>query len=182
MPKIAVANLRQLIVPLLILAVVVFVDQFSKMWAVGNLIEGETHQVIGHFFQLKLVYNEGGAMGTSLGNNTFYLISGFVILIMVLYFIYTNRNLKFIARSMALIAGGAVGNLIDRIQGGRVVDFLDFDFFNINLFGYNIDRWWKFNIADAAITVGIIILMIYVIAFSQRQKSASAPDLNQVQN
>lgn len=182
MPKTAVANLRQLIVPLLILAAVVFVDQLSKMWAVGNLIEGETHQVVGNFFQLKLVYNEGGAMGTSLGNNTFYLISGFVILIMVLYFIYTNRNLKFISRSMSLIAGGAIGNLIDRIQGGRVVDFLDFDFFNLNLFGYNIDRWWKFNVADAAITVGIIILMLYVIISSPKPKNTVQSNISSFQD
>lgn len=176
MPKKVSADFQKLLIPSLILIVVAMADQLSKMWAVSGLVEGETYQVIGSFFQLKLIYNEGGAMGTNFGGPAFYLISAIAILIMVFYFIYANRSQKFIAQTMALIAGGAVGNIIDRIQSGRVVDFLDFDFFDFNMFGRTIERWWTFNIADAAITIGIIILMFFILFFSkQLQAPNSAP-------
>lgn len=175
MPKKVCADLKKLIVPLLILIVVAVVDQLTKIWAVGKLAEGKTIQVLGSFFQLKLIYNEGGAMGTNLGGPAFYLISAIAILLMVFYFIYANRSHKFIANSMALIAGGAVGNIIDRMQSGRVVDFLDCDFFDFNMFGRTYERWWTFNVADAAITVGIIILMTYILFFS-KQLQMSRPD------
>ncbi len=174
MPKKVCADIKKLIVPSLILIVVALADQLTKIWAVAELIEGETYQVIGSFFQFKLIYNEGGAMGTNFGGPAFYLISAIAILILVFYFIYANRSQKFIANSMALIAGGAVGNIIDRVQSGRVVDFLDFDFFDFNMFGRIIERWWTFNIADAAITVGIIILMVYILFFS-KQLQANQP-------
>ncbi|HHI02389.1 MAG: signal peptidase II [Candidatus Zixiibacteriota bacterium] len=176
MPKKVGADYQKLIVPSLILIVVALIDQLTKMWAEAELIEGETYQVLGSFFQLKLIYNEGGAMGTNFGGPSFYLISAVAILIMVFYFIYANRSQKFIANSMALIAGGAVGNIIDRVQSGLVVDFLDFDFFNFSMFGRTIERWWTFNIADAAITVGIFILMFYILLYSKYSKPAeSAP-------
>ena len=176
MPKKAGADFKKLIVPSLILIVVALIDQLTKMWAVAKLIEGETYRALGDFFQLKLIYNEGGAMGTTFGGPAFYLISAAAILIMVIYFIYVNRSRGFIANSMALIAGGAVGNIIDRVQSGRVVDFLDFDFFDFNMFWRTIERWWTFNIADAAITVGIIILMFYILFYSKYSKPAeSAP-------
>ncbi len=176
MPKKVCADYQKLIVPTLILITVALIDQLTKIWAVAGLIEGETYRVIGSFFQLKLIYNEGGAMGTNFGGPAFYLISAIAILIMVLYFIYANRSQKFIANSMALIAGGAVGNIFDRVQSGRVVDFLDFDFFNFSMFGRTIERWWTFNIADAAITVGIFILIIFILFFSKYLKpTKSAP-------
>ncbi len=166
----ASADKRLLIIPLLILILTASTDQLSKKWAVANLAEGETHQVIGEFFQVRLIYNEGGAMGTNFGGPNFYLISALVILTFVLYFIYANRSERIITASMGLIAGGAIGNLIDRFQLGKVIDFLDFEFFNFSFFGRTIDRWWTFNIADSAITVGIIILMIYIIFFSKASK------------
>ena len=176
MPKKACDEYKKLIVPSLILIVVALADQLTKMWAVADLAEGEIYQVLGNFFQFKLIYNDGGAMGTNFGGPAFYLISAIAILILVFYFIYVNRSQKFIANSMALIAGGAVGNIIDRVQAGRVVDFIDVDFFDFNMFGRVIDRWWTFNIADAAITVGIIILMIFILFFPKHlQENESAP-------
>lgn len=175
MPTKVGAELNKLIIPALILSVIAVIDQITKLWAVSNLVEGETRQVIGEFFQLKLIYNEGGALGTNFGGTPFYLVSAALILILVIYFIYTNRNQKLVAIPMALIAGGAVGNIIDRFQSGKVVDFLDFDFFDFTLFGHTIDRWWTFNIADSAITVGIIFLIIYIIFFSKSSGPSQTP-------
>jgi len=91
-------------------------------------------------------------------------------LIIYLYFVRNQRLSLRIA--LAFILGGAVGNLIDRmfygifygyasIFYGRVVDFLDVDFFDFSIFGRSYDRWPIFNVADAAVTIGVLILIIF---------------------
>lgn len=157
------ADPRQHIITLSILIAVALIDQLSKIWAVGHLTEGATRSVMGNFFKLTLLYNEGGALGSQLGSGTFYLITSLIIIVVIFFFIYTNRHNAFIAWPMALCAGGAAGNLIDRIRTGRVVDFLDFDFFDISLGSFHLERWWKFNVADAAITVGVLFLLVYIL-------------------
>lgn len=102
-------------------------------------------------------------MGTNFGSPTYYLISSLFILIFVLYYIYLNRNTLIMSIPLACIAGGAIGNIMDRIFLGRVIDFFDIDFFNINMLGINIERWWTFNIADAAISCSIIILLVHLL-------------------
>lgn len=174
-PSLADDSKRQIIYPFLALAAVVFADQLSKLWAVKSLSSGEIRQVIGHFFQLKLVYNKGGALGTDMGSGAFYLISSSLIMMLILYLIFVNRNNKMIAFPLATIAGGAVGNIIDRIQLGKVVDFLDFDFFNINIFGLKIERWWTFNLADSAITVAAVILLAHMLFHIRREKPDKPP-------
>ena len=97
----------------------------------------------------------------------------------LLVYLYIVRNKSLSLRiALAMILGGAVGNLIDRtFYGiiykyspafyGKVVDFFDFDFFNFAIFGRSYDRWPIFNIADASVTVGVIILILF---YRQHQK------------
>jgi signal peptidase II len=152
---------------------VVIADQLTKLYALGRLLEGQPRQVLGTFFQLKLIFNKGGALGTDFGSGIFYLVSSLLILLIVIYFIYINRHNLLISVPMAAVAGGAVGNIIDRIRFGKVVDFLDFDFFDINMFGLHIDRWWVFNIADASITIGVIILLVFLLFLNQTEPAVS---------
>jgi signal peptidase II len=72
-----------------------------------------------------------------------------------------------ISDPLSFITGGAIGNLIDRIAYGKVVDFLDFDFFDISLFGYRLERWWTFNIADMAISLSILYLFVRILFTKQ---------------
>ena len=118
-----------------------------------------------------LVYNEGGALGTSFGSSTYYLISSLLILTFVLYYVIINRRIASVAYPLSFIAGGAIGNIIDRLRLGRVIDFVDMDFFDINLFGYHLDRWWTFNVADAAISCSIVFLLVSVL-LTRRRHSA----------
>lgn len=157
--------MRKLLAPLLVLVAVVAVDQVTKLWAIGALSGQPSVEVLGRFFMLTLVYNEGGAMGSNFGSPTYYLASSSLILLFILYYIYSHRENLYVTAPLALIAGGAAGNIIDRIRFGRVVDFLDFDFFDINLFGLQLERWWTFNIADAAISCSIVFLLVRVIFF-----------------
>lgn len=166
--------LRRLAIPFTLLAVIVIADQLTKLWVLANLEPGEIYPVFGSFFQLRLIYNIGGAMGTALGSGTFYLISSLIILIAVFYLIITNKDNLWTKYSLTLIAAGAIGNIIDRLRIGMVVDFLDVDIPDIDFLGFRLERWWTFNIADSAISIGMIILMLFII-FRPQKKPETAP-------
>ncbi len=167
--------MRKLLAPSIALVAVVVADQATKSWAINYLAEKPTVEVLGSFFMLTLVYNEGGAMGSNFGSPAYYLISSVLILLFLLYYIYAHRDNSSLTVPLALIAGGAVGNIIDRVQLGRVVDFIDVDFFDINLLGYQLDRWWTFNIADAMISCSIVYLLIKILFFHRRTDVAQTP-------
>jgi signal peptidase II len=147
---------------------VVLLDQLTKLWAVTALFGQPPLRILGDFLMFSLVYNEGGAMGTRLGPSTYYLIMALVVLPFVLYYIYRNRQTPVISFPLAFIAGGATGNLIDRIRFGQVIDFIDVDFFNISIGSFQLDRWWTFNLADSAISCAIVFLIIHM--FFQRKE------------
>ena len=160
---------------LIIIVLVVAVDQITKFWAVQHLSDKPSVEVFGSFFMLTLVFNEGGALGTSFGLSTYYLLSSTLVLLFLLYYTYANRRLPMISIPLAFIAGGAIGNIIDRIRLGRVIDFLDVDFFDVNIFGYQLNRWWTFNVADSAISCSLVFLLVYVIFFHGKKTPNPEP-------
>ena len=136
---------------------------------------GESIPVIGNFFKITFIENPGMAFGFNPGSDFKLWISLFSLVASIALFIYLyivrNRHIS-LKISLAMILAGAVGNLIDRtfygiIYGyapvfyGKVVDFLDFDFFNFTIFGRNYDRWPIFNLADASVTIGVLILIFF---------------------
>jgi signal peptidase II len=144
---------------------VVVLDQITKVWAVGSLTDRPPVQVLGSFFQFTLVYNEGGALGTRMGPSTYYLIMAIIVLPIILVYLYRNRHTPLLSLPLAFLAAGALGNLIDRIRLGKVVDFVDFDMFDIHIGDYFLDRFWAFNIADASISCSIAFLIVYTMFF-----------------
>ena len=135
---------------------------------------GESIPVLDNFFRLTYVLNPGGAFGTKLGGNLFYtILSVLAILIAGYFFLKSKREDKLLQISFSLVLGGAVGNLIDRFRLGEVIDFLDFLFFKIRIppfkfgfidfSGFYMERWPVFNIADAGVTIGMILILWYVI-------------------
>ena len=151
------------------------VDQLTKLWAVQCLTDKPSVEVLGNFFMLTLVFNEGGALGTSFGPSTYYLFSSTLVLLFLLYYTYANRHTPMISIPLAFIAGGAIGNIIDRIRLGQVIDFIDVDFFDLSIFGYNLSRWWTFNIADSAISCSLVILLVHVIFFHDKKQPPPDP-------
>jgi signal peptidase II len=149
---------------------VIVLDQVTKIWAVSSLSGQPSLRVLGDFLLFTLVYNEGGAMGTRLGPSVSYLVMAFVVLPFLLYYIYHNRNDLMYSLPLSFIAGGAVGNLIDRIRLGKVVDFVDADFFDIDLLGFHMERFWVFNVADAAISCAITFLLIVLLLSHKQEK------------
>ncbi|HOD65471.1 MAG TPA: signal peptidase II [candidate division Zixibacteria bacterium] len=158
----AAGSSRRLTAPALVILLVAAADQATKFWAVQTLPLREPVAVLGSFVQFTLVYNEGGALGTRLASSSYYLITSLIILGIVLYYLFANRGAARVCYPLAFIAGGALGNIIDRIRIGQVIDFIDIDFFDIHLAGYELERWWTFNIADAAISVSIVYLLASV--------------------
>ena len=171
---------------------VIFVDQFSKFYIKGinipflnisfdGMYYGETISVIGDFFRITFIENPGMAFGFNPGSDFKLWISVFSLIasIGLIVYLYVVRNKSLSLRiALAMILGGAVGNLIDRtFYGiiykyapafyGKVVDFFDFDFFNFAIFGRSYDRWPIFNIADASVTIGVLILILF---YRQHQK------------
>lgn len=133
------------------------------MWALNLLAVHNPTRIIGDFLMFSLVFNEGGAMGTRLGPSAYYLIMALIVLPFLLVYIYRNRANSVISLPLAFIAGGAIGNLIDRIRLGHVVDFIDVDIPDIHLFGFHMERFWIFNIADSAISCAIVFLLIQIL-------------------
>jgi len=121
---------------------------------------GESISVLGNFFRLTYVLNPGGAFGTKLGSNIFYTILSVLAIIIAGYFFFkSKREDKIVLLTLSLVVGGALGNLIDRFRLGEVIDFLDFDFFDFS----GLDRWPVFNIADSAVTIGMFLILWYII-------------------
>ena len=165
---------RSLLLYFSIAAFVTVVDQVSKSLIQIFLYEGEKISVIGDLLYFRLIYNAGGAMGTSIGPSWVYLILTIVALIIIIrYLIMTPEAGWHIKTALAMILGGAVGNLIDRVIYGKVIDFIDMDFPDIS-FLY-IRRWFTYNIADAAITIGLIIFIIGVL-FRKKDKPVLIED------
>ena len=174
---------------------VVIIDQISKLTIKGfsfpllkinyeGMYQGERIHVIGNFFRITFIENPGMAFGFDPGVSFKLWISIFSILasIGLIAYIYHVRKQSITLRlALAFILGGAIGNLIDRmfygiLYGyaplfyGHVVDFLDFDFFHFTLFGRTFDRWPIFNVADAAVTIGVVILLFF---YNQKHREES---------
>ncbi len=169
------AERRLLLWPVIIFLAVIILDQITKVWAVAALSGRPPYQLWGTFVQFTLVYNEGGAMGTRFGSPVMYTIMALIILPILAWYLWIHRTQRAIAWPLAFMAAGAVGNLIDRIRLGKVVDFVDIDIPDIHLSFYQLDRFWTFNVADSAITCSLILLMIQLV-FLQKGKPPTAPE------
>ncbi|HEY6572723.1 MAG TPA: signal peptidase II [Candidatus Eisenbacteria bacterium] len=132
-------------------AVVVALDQLTKAAASSRLFLSEPVPVFGDFLRLTLVRNTGAAFGLFPGSRLPFIIVSTLAIAVVLY-LYTREAYRGLPQRILLgcILGGAIGNLVDRIRLGWVVDFIDV--------GLGSARWPVFNVADSAVTVGVILL------------------------
>ena len=144
-----------------IAALVIAADQYTKYLIVKIMGNHVMHVVIPHFFNIVHVQNPGGAFGVFAGQSAtfravvFIFITLFAIGLIVYLQVKTPATYRLFSVGLALIFGGAIGNIIDRIHSGRVTDFLDVCIGNYH--------WPAFNIADSAITIGMIIFAYYIL-------------------
>jgi signal peptidase II len=146
---------------LLIAGTIVLLDQVTKAMVLSKIPLYHSIPVIQGLFSLTHIQNPGGAFGfladqSPLIRSTFFLFVSSLVAVLIFFF-YRNTppTYRFLSAAFALIFGGAIGNLIDRFRFGQVVDFLDF------YIGHY--HWPAFNVADSAITVGIVILGFHML-------------------
>ncbi len=153
-----------------LISFVLILDQITKYLAKTYLKPIHSVAVLGDFFRLTYVENPGIAFGIRVNNKIFFTVLSIIAVVIIFYYLLKLKDYFVLRIAFAIILGGAFGNLIDRFLFGKVIDFLDFDFFNIHLpsfkllifefKGYMMDRWPVFNIADMAVSTGMIIILL----------------------
>jgi len=142
---------------ILVASTVIILDQLTKAVIICYLSLHQSIEVIGGFFNITYIRNPGAAFGIFRGSNeifrTLFLTGISIAALVVIFFVY--RGVKDTASRIAfsLIAGGAAGNLVDRIRFGEVIDFLDFYAGSYH--------WPAFNVADSAITAGVFLAVFF---------------------
>jgi len=129
-----------------IIAIVVFLDQLTKYFI---KTAKPSFPIIKNIFHITYATNTGAGFGILKNGTWFIILISFILLALFIYYYKKLPKQKYVQTNIALIIGGVIGNLIDRLSYGYVIDFLDFRI------------WPIFNIADSAITIGAILLIIY---------------------
>lgn len=152
----------------LIALAIVFLDQATKLVIIQTIQYGQAIAIIPGFFDIVFVLNPGAAFGflstlsAEVRNPLFILISVVAVVLIVFYharYLGSNRLVSF---ALALVLGGAAGNLIDRLRYGMVVDFLD-----VHVGQYH---WPAFNVADSTISIGVGLMILDIFLGWRREK------------
>lgn len=134
--------------------VVVLADQVTKLAIVARFQRGEEIDVLGHVLRVGHARNSGAVFGIMRGAGNYFAVFSFVAAAIVVVIMYLARKASPPVRiGLGLVLGGAVGNLIDRLRYGAVVDFIDIG-------ATDAIRWPSFNVADLAITIGVVMLIL----------------------
>jgi len=140
---------------------IILLDQIIKHIVIENMRAGETIPIIQNAFHITYILNPGAAFGILENARIFFIIVTFFVLAIGFYvFPKLKKQEKFIRYGSIFLLAGAVGNLIDRIQNGLVVDFIDFRI------------WPVFNIADIAICLGAFLVVYSVISSKEETSNA----------
>ena len=158
----------------LLTLVLIGVDQWSKLWVIQDslLQDGASHVLIDGFLNFRYTFNTGAAW-SFLADKSWgiYFLTGISVLASVVFLIFLIRTSgwpKFLPFTFSLLLAGTVGNLIDRIRLGGVIDFVDV------VFG----DWHfpTFNVADSLIVVGMIFLLVYILFFEDKHRNTFMTD------
>jgi signal peptidase II len=165
------ATKREKALPFLLSAAILVLDQVTKALAVGLLPLNRPVEVLGDF--LRFWHRTNTAMSFSLGHQlpvevqrVLFLILSLAVVVVVLVYYFRSRDLTRLQRwLLAAIAAGGLGNNIDRVTRGSVVDFIDAKFYGI----LGMERWPTFNVADSSVVVASIVFMVSVIVQESRR-------------
>lgn len=148
----------------LIFIIFLAIDQITKYFAVAFLQGKPSVHLIGDFLRFTYVENRGAAFGILQNQRMFFIISTIVLVAFLVYLIVFNKKVTNATKlTLSLVLSGAIGNFIDRLRLGYVIDFVDVRFGNFYDFPV-------FNVADSCLVVGVIILVILIL-FNKFEKS-----------
>ncbi|MFW5988565.1 MAG: signal peptidase II [bacterium] len=131
--------------------IILVIDQITKLLVANNFQLGESRAIINNIFHLTFVKNRGAAFGILAGQQTLFLALTVLIIIALIIFRYYSNKSIYLDTGITLIIAGGIGNLIDRIRLGYVIDFLDFRI------------WPVFNLADSAVVIGMVFLIYFIL-------------------
>ncbi|MEG0894549.1 MAG: signal peptidase II [Oscillospiraceae bacterium] len=153
-------------------AILIGLDQFFKKLVLDHLVIQDTVPLINDVFHLTYVENRGAAFGIFQGSvQILSIVNLILILVFIGYVLFGKPKSKFVLWSLALIIGGGIGNLIDRLARGFVIDYLDFRLINFAVF----------NFADMCTVIGTILLMAYIIFFESKKEDNSKVPSNKIE-
>jgi signal peptidase II len=138
----------------LVAIVIVIVDQITKSHISATMFLGESRSVLGDFFRLTYVHNDGAAFGLNLGGRWSFVVVTIIVAAFILFYYARSERTTLARWALALILGGALGNLVDRVRLGEVVDFLHLSVSNVS--------WPIFNVADIGVSVGVGLLALHL--------------------
>ncbi|MDY5059997.1 signal peptidase II [Staphylococcus simulans] len=142
---------------------VLILDQFTKAYIVKTMSVGDSYSVIPGFLNITSHRNTGAAWGILSGKMGFFFLVTIIVLGLLTYFyIKEARGHFWMQMAISLLFAGALGNFIDRMKNGEVVDFID-----TYIFGYDFPI---FNVADSSLTVGVILILILLLFDSKKNK------------
>lgn len=144
----------------LIALLIVAVDQLTKFFTVQNIELHEIIPVIPGVLSFTYIQNDGAAWSILEGEMMFFYIVTVVVVIAIIYFLHKyGRESNLFGVSLAFVLGGAIGNFIDRLLYQYVIDMIRLEFINFPIF----------NVADSALTIGVILMIVYILFFDEEK-------------
>ena len=159
--------MRRIVICYIIIIVALIIDQVTKYIVSSTMVLGQSIPVIENVFHITYFQNTGAAFGILQGQTTLLTVLPIVLIIGILIFlaVKTKGSHFTLPLALALICSGGIGNLIDRIRFGAVIDFFDFRVFPI------------FNVADSFVVIGCGLLIIHMIFFDKTESSEEAEEM-----
>lgn len=150
-------------VSLFVTLAILILDQVTKAYIAKTMAVGDSYTVIPNFLNITSHRNTGAAWGILSGKMSFFfLVTVVVLALLVFFYIKEAKGNYWMQIAISLLFAGALGNFIDRLLHGEVVDFVD-----TNIFGYDFPI---FNVADSSLTVGVILVLIILLFDNKKQK------------
>lgn len=149
-------------ISLFITIVILLLDQITKFIVASSMRVGDSFNVIPHFLNITSHRNNGAAWGILSGKMSFfYIITIIILVVLIIFYIKEAKQHLLMQVAISLLFAGALGNFIDRVLHGEVVDFVD-----TNIFGYNFPI---FNVADSSLTIGVLLIVIALLTDMKKE-------------
>ncbi|WP_039066843.1 signal peptidase II [Staphylococcus shinii] len=150
-------------ISLFITIVILLLDQTTKFIVASSMKVGDSFNVIPNFLNITSHRNNGAAWGILSGKMSFfYIITIIILVVLIIFYIKEAKQHLLMQVAISLLFAGALGNFIDRVLHGEVVDFVD-----TNIFGYNFPI---FNVADSSLTIGVLLIVIALLTDMKKEE------------
>lgn len=150
-------------ISLFITIVILLLDQITKFIVASSMRVGDSFNVIPNFLNITSHRNNGAAWGILSGKMSFfYIITITILVVLIIFYIKEAKQHLLMQVAISLLFAGALGNFIDRVLHGEVVDFVD-----TNIFGYNFPI---FNVADSSLTIGVLLIVIALLTDMKKEE------------